>query len=140
LKIKHLIILAITILNSCVVSASHDRTSQVDSVFERWNNFTSPGCAVGIMKDGHVVLEKAYGMADLQHEIPNTIETVFENGSVSKQFTAAAIVLLALEGKITLDDDVRYYIPEVPDYGTGVQSLPSLDGQDMNAAIITVTF
>lgn len=120
MKIKHLIILAITILNSCVVSASHDRTSQVDSVFERWNNFTSPGCAVGIMKDGHVVLEKAYGMADLQHEIPNTIETVFENGSVSKQFTAAAIVLLALEGKITLDDDVRYYIPEVPDYGTTI--------------------
>jgi len=118
LKTSHLIIIAVAILTSCVVPPdSHNRTSQIDRVFEHWNNTTSPGCAVGIMKDGQIVLEKAYGMADLQHDIPNTIETVFENGSVSKQFTAAAIVLLALDGKLTLDDDVREHIPEVPDYG-----------------------
>jgi CubicO group peptidase (beta-lactamase class C family) len=69
------------------------------------------------MQSGLTVLSRAYGMADLEHDIPNTPSTIFEAGSVSKQFTSAAIVLLALEGKLSLDDDVRKYVPEVPDYG-----------------------
>ena len=66
------------------------------------------------------MLARAYGSANLEHDIPNTPETVFEAGSVSKQFTAAAIVLLARQGKLSLDDDVRRHIPEVPDYGTPI--------------------
>src|SRR6185295_13369699 len=63
------------------------------------------------------VLSKAYGMADLEHDVKNDPETIFEAGSVSKQFTAAAVLLLARDGKLSLDDPVRKYIPEVPDYG-----------------------
>jgi CubicO group peptidase (beta-lactamase class C family) len=97
-----------------------DANVQVDRIFEQWDSMESPGCAVGVVQHGLTVLSRAYGMADLEHNIPNTPATIFEGGSVSKQFTAAAIVLLALEGKLSLDDDVRRYVPEVPDYGTTV--------------------
>ena len=91
--------------------------AQVDRVFARWTSAT-PGCTVGVGVGGARVLEKAYGMADLEHDARNTPETVFEAGSVSKQFTAAAVLLLATEGKLSLDDPVRKYIPELPDYGS----------------------
>jgi CubicO group peptidase (beta-lactamase class C family) len=85
-------------------------------VFARWSQAT-PGCAVGVSDGGKVVLRKAYGMADLEHDVPNSPDTVFEAGSVSKQFTAAAVLLLARDGKLSLDDPVKKYIPELPDYG-----------------------
>ena len=94
-----------------------DHAVQVDRIFEQWSSADSPGCAVGVAKDGLTILSRAYGMADLEHGVPNTPATIFEGGSVSKQFTAAAVVLLALDGKLGVDDDVRKYIPEVPDYG-----------------------
>ena len=90
--------------------------AKVDQVFARWNDQT-PGCAVGVSVKGRSVLERAYGMADLEHDAKNTPETIFEAGSVSKQFTAAAVLLLARDGKLSLDDPVRKYIPELPDYG-----------------------
>ncbi|HEX3101919.1 MAG TPA: serine hydrolase domain-containing protein, partial [Pyrinomonadaceae bacterium] len=77
----------------------------------------APGCAVGVSLDGKSIYEKAFGMADLEYSIPNTAQTIFESGSVAKQFTAASIVLLSLEGKLKLDDPVRKYITELPDYG-----------------------
>lgn len=77
----------------------------------------APGCAVGIALHGRPVYERAFGMADLEFSIPNTPQTIFESGSVAKQFTAASIVLLAIEGKLRLDDPVRKYIPALPDYG-----------------------
>ena len=77
----------------------------------------TPGCAVGVGVNGTSVLERGYGMADLEHDVANTADTIFEAGSVSKQFTAAAVLLLAREGKLSLDDPVRKYIPELPDYG-----------------------
>ena len=89
----------------------------MDDVFARWDSHASAGCAVGVVHEGLVVLEEAYGMADLEHGIPNTPETIFEGGSLSKQFTAAAVVLLALDGELSLDDDIRKYVPELPDYG-----------------------
>ncbi|HJU41585.1 MAG TPA: serine hydrolase domain-containing protein [Vicinamibacterales bacterium] len=88
----------------------------VDAVFSRWNT-TTPGCAVGVAAAGKPVLMKAYGMADLEHDVPNTPETIFESGSLAKQFTAMAILLLAKDGKLSLDDQVRKHIPELPDYG-----------------------
>lgn len=94
--------------------------ARVDSVFSAWRAPGAPGCAVGVARNGRTVLRRAYGLADLEHDVPNTPETVFEAGSVSKQFTAAAVVLLAQRGRLSLDDDVRRYIPEVPDYGTPI--------------------
>jgi CubicO group peptidase (beta-lactamase class C family) len=90
--------------------------AKVDAIFAKWTAKT-PGCAVGVAEDGKPVLEKAYGMADLEHDAPNAADTIFEAGSVSKQFTAAAVLLLAREGKLSLDDQARKYIPELPDYG-----------------------
>jgi CubicO group peptidase (beta-lactamase class C family) len=94
---------------------------RVDAVFSRWASDAAPGCAVAVARDGREVLTRAYGMADLEHDVPNTPATIFEAGSVSKQFTAAAIVLLVLDGRLSLDDDVRRYIPEIPDYGTTIR-------------------
>ena len=91
-------------------------TMAVDLVFAKWSAST-PGCAVGVAVAGKPVLLKAYGMADLEHDVRNTPDTIFEAGSVSKQFTVLAVQLLASEGKLSLDDPVRKYIPELPDYG-----------------------
>ena len=93
-----------------------DPAVNVDTVFARWNEQT-PGCAVAVAKAGVPVLRKAYGMAELEHDVPNRPDTIFEAGSVSKQFTAAAVLLLAADGKLSLDDPVRKHVPELPDYG-----------------------
>jgi CubicO group peptidase (beta-lactamase class C family) len=90
---------------------------KVDLLFARWTA-TTPGCAVGVGVGGRSVLERAYGMADLEHDVRNKPDTIFEAGSVSKQFTAAAVLLLVRDGKVALDDPVRKYIPELPDYKT----------------------
>lgn len=87
----------------------------VDNIFSRWKS-TTPGCAVGVAVRGKPVLMKAYGMADLEHHVANTPDTVFESGSVAKQFTAMAIMLLVQDGRLSLDDQVRKHIPELPDY------------------------
>jgi CubicO group peptidase (beta-lactamase class C family) len=89
----------------------------VDEIFSAWDSEMSPGCAVGVARHGELVLERAYGMADLEHGIPNAPGTIFEGGSVSKQFTSAAVVLLVLDGVLSLEDDVRKWVPELPDYG-----------------------
>ncbi len=91
------------------------REAAVDKVFAAWNKAT-PGCAVGVAENGASVLQRAYGMAELEHAVVNRPETIFEAGSVSKQFTAAAMILLARDGKVSLDDDVRKYVPELPAY------------------------
>jgi CubicO group peptidase (beta-lactamase class C family) len=92
-------------------------SARIEAIFSRWTTAT-PGCAVGVSVGGRSVLESAYGMADLEHEVRNKPDTIFEAGSVSKQFTAAAILLLAADGKLSLDDPVRKHVPELPDYGT----------------------
>lgn len=74
----------------------------------------SPGRAVAVMKGGQIVYEHGYGMADLNHDIKVNPATVFDVGSIAKQFTATAILLLAQEGKLSLDDSIRKYVPEVP--------------------------
>ncbi len=92
----------------------------LDAIFASWNNTASPGCAVGVdRKDLAAPVVRAWGMADLEHRIPNTPSTIFEAGSVSKQFTAAAVILLELDGVLSLDDDVRRWIPELPALAEG---------------------
>ena len=96
---------------------SGDQTSKVDRLFAQWDREDSPGCALAVVKDGKIVYKKGYGMANLELGVPISPESVFYTGSVSKQFVAMCIALLAYRGKISLDDDIREYIPEMPDYG-----------------------
>lgn len=98
-------------------SAAPVTAVQVDPIFATFNSDTAPGCAVAVDRAGQRVLTRAYGMADLEHGIRNSADTVFEAGSVSKQFTAAAALALVDAGKLKLDTDVRTIIPELPDYG-----------------------
>lgn len=91
--------------------------ADLDPIFAKWNADTAPGCAIAVDRDGKTVLTRAYGMADLEHGIRNSPDTVFEAGSVSKQFTAAAVLSLVASGKLTLETDVRTIIPELPGYG-----------------------
>lgn len=94
--------------------------ARIDSVFGRYAAADGPGCALGVARRDSIVLERAWGSAQLEHGVPITPQTVFEAGSVSKQFTAAAILLLAERGRLSLTDDVRRYVPEVPDYGVPI--------------------
>ena len=127
--------------------------AKVDSVFERWNRSDTPGCVVGVAVGGTPVLVKAYGMANLEYGIRLRPDTIFESGSVAKQFTAAAIALLCQDGKLSLDDPVRKHVPEVPDFGmpilvrhllnhtSGMRSqwpLMSLSGRPPGTAVHTV--
>lgn len=103
-----------------VAAQAHAQTAEeLDVVFQRFSSAT-PGCAIGIERPGQAPLTRAWGMADLEHGVANTPETVFESGSVAKQFTAAAILLLARDGKLQLGDDVRRYVPELWTYPTPV--------------------
>ena len=89
---------------------------KVDALFAQWDKSDSPGCALGVIKDGNFIYKRGYGMANLDYNIPISPNTSFYIASTSKQFTAASIALLAREGKISLDDDVRKYLPEIPQY------------------------
>jgi CubicO group peptidase (beta-lactamase class C family) len=90
---------------------------QIDQLFNLWNNLESPGAVVAVAKDGKIIFEKGYGSAEPEYNIPITPSTVFHIASVSKQFTAFAILLLEKDGKLSINDDIRKYIPEVPDFG-----------------------
>lgn len=88
---------------------------QVDALFAKWSKPDVPGASVVVIRDGKILLSKGYGMADLERGVPITSQTVFNVGSISKQFTAFAIQLLVQDGKLSLDDDMRKYLPEMPD-------------------------
>ncbi|HVX42029.1 MAG TPA: serine hydrolase domain-containing protein [Gemmatimonadaceae bacterium] len=90
---------------------------RIDAVFAPYDHPDVPGCAVGVYQNGAIAFERGYGSANLEYGVPITPTTPFIMGSVSKQFTAAAIALLVEQGRLSLDDDVRKYIPELPDYG-----------------------
>lgn len=92
------------------------QSAQVDSIFARFTSPGSPGCALGVVRDGELAYAKGYGLASLELGVPITPATVFDIGSVSKQFTAMAVVLLAREGKLSLDDEIQRFVPEVPRY------------------------
>lgn len=126
-----LIVAAVALLAASAASAAGQANdpppARVDSIFAAFDDTRSPGCAVGVSREGRPVLQRAYGMANLEHRIPNTAWTVFEPGSVAKQFTATATILLALDGKLSLDDDVRRWIPELPEYPTPITVRRLLD-------------
>ena len=90
--------------------------ARVDKLFEKWDKPDSPGCALGIIKDGKLIYKRGYGMANLDYNIPISSKTVFDIMSMEKQFTAMSILLLSMQGKLSLDDDIRRYLPELPRY------------------------
>ena len=89
----------------------------IDKIFEQYTRPNTPGCVLGIGQDGKVLYERGYGMANLEYDVPLTANSIEEIGSVSKQFTAASILLLAQRGVLSLEDDMRKWLPEVPDFG-----------------------
>jgi CubicO group peptidase (beta-lactamase class C family) len=112
-----LYLLLLALPASVLAQQPADSAAQIDRMFEQWRTTRTPGCAVGVARAGRPILERAYGMADLERDVVATPSTIYEAGSVSKQFTAASVILLAQRGRLSLGDDVRRYIPELPDYG-----------------------
>src|SRR5688572_28336545 len=94
--------------------------ARVDSVFRDYDRTDSPGCALGIYRDGRIVYARGYGMANLELAVAISPQTIFDIGSTSKQFAAFAIGLLAQDGKLSLDDPIRKHIPELGDYADGI--------------------
>lgn len=93
-----------------------DTAGRVDSVFARFDRADAPGCALGIYRDGAIAYARGYGSANLEHGIAIGPRTIFDIGSTSKQMTAMSVALLASDGVLSLDDDVRRWIPELPQY------------------------
>lgn len=114
------IALALFVVLPVPATAQHPERTELrgvaDRVFAEVNAETRPGCAVGVAQRGEVLFAHGYGMANLETGTPITAATILESGSVAKQFTAAAVLLLAAEGKLNLDDEVQQYIPELPRY------------------------
>jgi CubicO group peptidase (beta-lactamase class C family) len=110
------LLFALTVAVCMKGQTAKSKLADVDHIFAAFNTHT-PGCAVGVSEHGTLALRAGYGMADLERSVPVNADTVFESGSVAKQFTAMAILLLAQQGKISLDDPMRKYLPELPDYG-----------------------
>lgn len=98
------------------LAAADENTDKVDKLFAKWDSTVSPGAALAVIKDGKIIYKRGYGMVNLEHNIPITSTSVFRIGSTSKQFTASCIAILALEGKISLDDDIRKHVPELRKY------------------------
>ena len=100
-----------------IAASARNANPQVDALFAAWNHPDSPGATLAVVQDGRIVYQRGYGMADIERGAPNSPATVYHIASMSKQFTAFAIELLAQDGKLALDDDVRKYLPELHDFG-----------------------
>ncbi|MGA9770841.1 MAG: serine hydrolase [Blastocatellia bacterium] len=115
---------ALLIFALCLIAAGQEtkdaRTDQVDKIFAAWDKKDSPGCALAVIRDGRIIYKRGYGMAHLEQNSPIASTTAFDIGSVSKQFTAMSVLLMAEQGKLSLDDDIRKYLPEMPQYESPV--------------------
>lgn len=105
---------------STAVGANDPPPAQIDAVFADYDTTVSPGCALGVIRDGVLVYKRGYGMANLEHGIALSPRSVFRTGSVGKQFTAMAVALLADKGVLSLDDSVRMFLPEMPAYADAI--------------------
>jgi CubicO group peptidase (beta-lactamase class C family) len=124
---QHVPSLSALLLAAMAVAAHPARAQEADSPGERVDRIMAdlqgsdtPGAVVAVVKQGEIVFQRAYGMANLTHGVPFTLETRTNIGSTSKQFTGFAVALLASEGRLSLDDDVRKHLPELPDLGETV--------------------
>lgn len=94
--------------------------AKVDQLFAEWDTPNAPGAALAITRDSEIIYKRGYGMANLEYDIPITTTTIFDIASVSKQFAAFAITTLSHEGKLSLDDDIRVHLPDLPDFGNTI--------------------
>lgn len=121
LSVSLAIVALLSAFHLCGVVLAQDtpdpRAGRVDALFEDINRAPSPGLAVAVVRDGKVILRRGYGLASIEHRAPITPSTVFDTASVAKQFTGLAVAMLVSEGKIKLGDDIRTYIPELPNLG-----------------------
>lgn len=108
--------LAATLAQTSPTGSPNQLNEKVDKLFAQWDKPDSPGCALGVIKDGKFVYKRGYGSANLDYNAPLSPESVFYIASTSKQFTAASILLLVRRGRVSLDDDIRKYFPELPRY------------------------
>ena len=116
------------LLASGECAVAQDRTAKAtDEVFADLTKPGSPGCALAVARVGKVVYENGYGLANIEENVAITPQTVFDIGSTSKQFTAASILLLEKQGKLSVHDDIRKYLPEIPDYGHPITILHLLN-------------
>lgn len=113
---KRISLIIVLCLSSIISFGQITESQSIDSLFAEWNKPNTPGCALGIIKDGELIYAKGYGLANMEYDIPNSPASVFRIGSTSKQFTAACIVLLAEKGKLNLDDNLKSIFPDFPDY------------------------
>lgn len=97
-----------------------DMGKRIDETFLAWDTAWTPGVAVAVVKNGEIAFKNGYGLAHLEYDIPITPSTIFHIASISKQFTTFSILLLEADGKLSLDDDIRKHIPEVPDFGVSI--------------------
>jgi CubicO group peptidase (beta-lactamase class C family) len=115
--IVSLAVCSLTATTSFAQKSTGDLERKVDQIFAAYDKPNSPGCALGVVRDGEFIYKRGYGEGSLELSVPLTPQSVFYMGSVSKQFTAASVVLAAEQGYLSLDDDVRKYVPEIPAYG-----------------------
>jgi CubicO group peptidase (beta-lactamase class C family) len=99
-----------------VNALSTDQGQAIDKIFAEWDKDQTPGCSLGVIKEGKLVYARGYGMANLEYDIKNDSKSVFRIGSTSKQFTAASVVLLAEKGQLSLDDSLTKFFPDFPEY------------------------
>src|SRR5690348_14785242 len=117
---KRTIALGVLAVAPLLVRAAVTPAARVDQLFAQFDKPGSPGAAVAVVKSGEIVYKHGYGLANLEYDIPITPATVFHVASVSKQFTAMAILLLEQQGRLSLDDDIRKYLPEMADFGATI--------------------
>src|SRR5713226_8027182 len=121
-------VLLFSVSNAAAAKTADDKKAvAVDEIFMDLTKAGSPGCALGVYRDGKMIYSKGYGLANLEENVPITPQSVFDIGSTSKQFTAASILLLEKQGKLSISDDVRKYVPELPDYGQKITILHLLN-------------
>jgi len=122
------VILIVSATDASNASSAEDRTTAaVDEIFADLTKPGSPGCALGVYRDAKIIYAKGYGLANLEENVPIVPSSVFDIGSTSKQFTAASILLLEKQGKLSVNDDVHKYIPELPEYGKKITILQLLN-------------
>jgi CubicO group peptidase (beta-lactamase class C family) len=127
MTIAGLLLVAVSEVPPAKAADDQPESKKVDEIFADLTKPGSPGCALAAARNGKLLYAKGYGLANIEEEVPITPQTVFDIGSTSKQFTAASILLLQKQGKLSIKDDVRKYLPELPDYGKKITILHLLN-------------
>lgn len=114
------IIILMALCSLKVQSQSRFTETQADQIFSQWNKADIPGVSISVVSDGKIIFRKGYGLSNLEYNVPSGPSTAYQVASVSKQVTAFAVLLLESKGKLSLNDNLSKYIPEMPDYAKSI--------------------